>query len=187
MIFEDLLKNRRTIRNYKEDPVSVELIQEMIQESTLAPSAGNGQPWQFIIVNNKEMIQTLSDESKQNLLDRIAKDPNDYSARYKGMLEKISNVFYNAPSLVIIGGEKNLKNLYLDCALAGCYFMMAATSRNMGTCWVNLGAEIHDPELRKSLGMTDDFQIVAPITVGYPVVIPSPPKRNEIEILKVIN
>ncbi len=187
MNFNELLESRRSIRNYQDKPVSLETIKEMIKESTLAPSSGNGQPWKFIIVNNKEMMKRISDESKKNILARINANPEDSALRYKGMLENESfNVFYNAPSLVIVLGRSDLKNVLVDCASATTYFMMAAVSRGLGTCWVNLGAVITDPELKNELGIPDNFTIVAPVIVGYPEKIPAAPKRNEPEILKII-
>ncbi len=187
MTFETLLTNRRSIRKYQDKPVAVELIQEMIQESTLAPNAGNEQPWKFIIVNNKEMLKKISDESKKNILTRIAANSDDYAKKYQRMLQNESfNVFYNAPCLLMIFGRSHLKNLYVDCALAAGYFMMAASSRGMGTCWVNLGTEIHDPEMIKELAIPDNCTIVAPIILGYPENIPPIPKRKEPDIVKII-
>ena len=187
MKFNEMLKCRRSIRNYQDKSVSLETIKEMIKESTLAPNAGNEQPWKFIIVNNKKMQKRMSDESKKNILARIAANPDDYAKKYKGMLENESlNVFHNAPCLVIILGPSNLKNLYVDCALVASYFMMAATSRGLGTCWINLGTEIKDPGMISELGIPDNCKIVAPIILGYPEKIPSAPKRREPEILKII-
>jgi len=187
MTFGELLENRRSIRRYQDRPVSVQVVQEMIYESTLAPSAGNGQPWKFVIVHDQDMLKKLSDESKKNILARIAANPEDYAKKYERMLSNESfNVFYNAPCLVMILGLSSLKNLHVDCALAASYFMMAAASRGLGTCWINLGAEIHDPEMRAELGIPDNCTIVAPIILGYPERIPSAPKRKEPEILQVI-
>ena len=187
MTFEELLRNRRSVRNYHGDPVSVDVIQEIINESTLAPNAGNEQPWKFIIVNDREMIKKISDESKKNILARIAANPNDYAKKYQKMLENESfNVFYNAPCLVMILGLSNLKNLYVDCALAASYFMMVAVNRGLGTCWVNLGTEIHDPDMKKELGIPHNCTIVAPIILGYPEKVPPIPKRKGPEILKII-
>jgi len=79
MEFPELIKSRRSIRKYKDKPVPIETIHELIKISTFAPNAGNEQPWKFIIVNNKEMLQRMSDESKKNILARIADNPNDYA------------------------------------------------------------------------------------------------------------
>jgi len=187
MKFDEMLESRRSIRRYQDKSVSLENIQEMIKESTLAPNAGNEQPWKFIIVNNREMLKRMSDESKKNILARIAANPDDYAKKYKGMLKNEAlNVFYNAPCLVIILGPSNLKNLYVDCALAAGYFMMAATSRGLGTCWINLGTEIKDPGMISELGIPGDCTIVAPIILGYPEKIPAAPKRREPELLKIL-
>lgn len=187
MTFKELLIYRRSVRNYLDKPVSLELLEEMIYESTFAPNAGNEQPWKFIVVQNREMMRRISDESKKNILDRIAKNPHDYAKKYVGMLQNQTfNVFYNASCLVMILGDSGLKNLFVDSALAAGYFMMAAASRGLGSCWVNLGTEIHDPVLMEQLGIPVDCTIVAPIILGYPKKIPSPPKRREPEILKII-
>jgi len=187
MTFANILKYRRSIRNYENKPVPEGIIIEIIKESILAPNAGNEQPWEFIIVNNKNMLKRMSDESKKNILDRMAANPNDYAGRYRGMLENDSyNVYYNAPCLVIILGQFSLKNLYLDCTLAASYLMMAATARGLGTCWVNLGGEIKDPEMITELGIPENRQIVAPIALGYPAKIPAVPKRKEPNIIKFI-
>ena len=187
MIFDELLKKRRSVRNYQDRTVSVELVLELIRESTFAPNAGNEQPWKFLIVNDREMLKKISDESKKNILARIDANPNDYAKKYQKMLEKESfNVFYNAPCLVMILGLSTLKNVYVDCTLAAAYFMMAATSRGLGTCWVNLGTEIHDPDMKCNLGLPEDCTIVAPIILGYPKNIPPVPKRRQPEILKRI-
>ena len=187
LTFGELLENRRSIRRYQDRPVSLKVVQEMIAESTLAPSAGNEQPWKFVVVHDRETIQTLSDESKKNILSRIAANPGDYARKYERMLSNESfNVFYNAPCLVMILGPSDLKNLYVDCALAAGYFMMAAASRGLGTCWINFGTEIHDPDMRDELGIPENCTIVAPIILGYPARIPPIPKRKEPEILRII-
>lgn len=187
MTFNELLTNRRSIRKYKDTPVPLEVVREIIAESTLAPNSGNEQPWKFIIVNDSRWLKEISAESKKNILARIAADPDDYASKYKGMLENESfNVFYDAPCLVMILGASSLRNLHVDCALAACYLMLAAASRGLGTCWVNLGKAIHDPDMIRELGIPDDHSIVAPITVGYPEQIPPAPKRRQPEIINII-
>ena len=125
-------------------------------------------------------------ESKRNILQRISKNPEDYAKRYEKMLSNEDfNIFYNAPMVVFILGEANLKNLYVDCALAAGYFMISATSKGLGTCWVNFGTEIHDQDIRNVLGLKDNDKIVAPIAMGYPENIPEIPKRKEPQIISV--
>lgn len=187
MEFDEILKKRRSVRKFQPKEISTEVLVNLIQESTLAPSAGNEQPWRFIIIKNSNMIKRVSDECKKNFIERISNNPGDYAEKYEKMLRnKTFNIFYNAPAVVLILGDSDVKNLYVDCALAACYFMMAATHRGLGSCWINFGTEIHDPQITKELGIPKNHTIVAPIAIGYPDNIPDIPKRKDMHILKVI-
>jgi nitroreductase len=185
--YETLLRRRRSVREYQDRQVPLELIREMIRETCLAPSAMNRQPWRFSIVSNREKIRLLSGESKKNLLSDLEADPSSPLQRYGDMLRDPQfNVFYNAPCVVYICGSSGLGSLEMDCSLAACYFMLAAAARNLGTCWVGLGAHLRDPVLLKDLGISGDLQIVAPIILGYPKEIPEVPERNEPVILGIL-
>jgi nitroreductase len=184
----DLLNMRRSIRDYEDKEVSLDTIMEIIRESCLAPSSSNGQPWQFVVVKSREMSKRLSDESKRNLIADIERNPASPSRYYEAVLrDKSFNVFYNAPSLIFIGGSQGVRSLEMDCALAACYFMFAACERKLGTCWIGLGKYIRDPELRKLIGMPADYQIVAPVILGYPKGIPDVPERVSPQILRVVS
>jgi nitroreductase len=186
--FFELLKTRRSIRDFEDRAVPVTLIEEIIKDSCLAPSSANGQPWRFIIVNQKDWIRRLSEESKKNLILRLEKHPDAPMKRYeKTLRDRDFNVFYNAPCLVYIVGSRKIRSIALDCALAACYFMFSAAAKGLGTCWVALGANIKDPETAKAIGLPRDCRIVAPIIVGYPRRIPDPPHRNAPQILKILS
>jgi len=188
MDYFELIKNRRSIRDFEDRAVSLELVKEIIKESCLAPSSGNRQEWRFVIVNNKDWIKRLSDESKNNILKEVEANPETYMSRYKEALKnKKFNVFYNAPCLIIILGPKDNHSLEIDCTLMASYIMFAATARGLGTCWIGLGNYINDPELLKELGIVDDCCIVAPIILGYPKRIPKASERREPQILGVIS
>lgn len=187
MEFKELLKKRRSVRNFQKKKISRKLILEIITDSILAPSAGNEQPWEFFVVTNREMIDRISAECKKNFLERIASNPNDPAKKYERMLQKESfHIFYHAPAVVFIIGDAGVKNLVADCALAAGYFMLSATSRGMGTCWVNFGTEIKDPKLLDELGIRGNHNIIAPLALGYPKKIPAIPKRKKPQVLKVI-
>lgn len=187
MDFFELLVKRRSIRDFEEKEVPGELIQEMINDSIKAPNGGNRQCWRFIIITNKECIKRLSDASKKGILEMIEKDPTFYMKQYEAALRNEEfNLFYNAPCLIYICGPKNRGTPVEDCSLLACYFMLSATSRGLGTCWVALGGRVNDSGLLKEIGLPEDHRIVAPIIVGYPKNIPSMPERNAPDILKFI-
>jgi len=186
--FAVLLKKRRSIRDYEDREVPLETIKEIIREGCLAPSSGNGQPWQFIIINDKAVIKKLSDENKRNLLADMAGDPDSPSRKYAAALRDPNfNVFYNAPCLVYFTGHKDIRSLEVDCALAACYFMFSALEKGLGTCWIGLGKFIQNPELRLLIGLPDDCRIIAPMIVGYPKVVPAAAERMEPRILKIVS
>ena len=185
--FFELLKTRRSVRDYQEREVPLELVQEIIRDSCMAPSSGNGQPWKFIIVNSREWIRKLSDESKGNLISILEKDPDSPMKKYEAVLRnKNFNVFYNAPCLVYLVGSGEVRSLSVDCALAACYFMLSAAARGLGTCWVHQGSDIRDPEILRQIGLPENGKIVAPVILGYPKTPPGPPVRNQPEILRIV-
>ncbi len=186
--YTELLKQRRAIRAYQDKEVPMEIINDILQDACVAPSSCNHQPWRFVVINDKTMIKRLSDESKKNLLHYIDTNPDSLYKRFEDRLsDPDNNVFYNAPSLIIIAAEKDYGARYIDCTLCATYLMLAATARGLGTCWVNLGSKIQDKKLREEVGLTDDHEIIAPLILGYPAVVPKVYPRNEPVVLKVID
>lgn len=187
MKFSELLQKRRAIRDFEDKEVPMKVVEEILKESTLAPSASNNQPCRFVVVQCRKAMRNLSDESKTNLLRDHNNGTINLKTEYVSMLQDENfNVFYNAPCLIYIAGAKSVGSLDVDAALAASYIMFSAASRGMGTCWVALGANIRDPQLRAELGLGDNYRIVAPIILGYPKAIPAPSERHAPEILRVI-
>ncbi len=189
MDFAELLIKRRSIRDFEDKEVPLDLVKEIINESIMAPSAINAQPWSFIIVKNKKMIKRISDSSKSAFLAWIEEHPDSSAKDYQYILENEDfNVFFNASCLVlIIGPSEGVMTIEMDCALAACYFMFSATSNGLGTCWIGLGAAVTDPVLRAELGIPEGYKVYVPIILGYPTEIPPMIPREEPKILKVIS
>ena len=186
--FKELLKKRRSIRNYEDKEISLEIINEILHDVCLAPSACNKQPWRFIVIEDKKMMKRISDENKKNLIYEIDNNPESRYKQFEKLLRNPEyNVFYNAPCLIMIVGENNYKWFYEDCALAVAYLMFSATNRELGTCWIGLGAHIKDPKIKEEIGLTDNYEIVAPVIIGYPKEIPEVASRKDPVILKVIS
>ncbi len=187
MDFETILKSRRSIRDFQSKDVPTSILNEIIQDTCLAPTASNGQPCRFVIIRDRETIKKLSDESRKNLLSDLEKNPDSPIKKYEAWLrDDQANVFYNAPCLVFLIGPKGLYSLDVDCGLTVAYFMFSATSRGLGTCWIGLGAHIRDGAILADIGVPADCRIVAPIVVGYPTSIPPASERHSPDILKVI-
>ena len=187
MDFSDLLVNRRSIRNYQDKPIPLEVIQEIINDSIKAPNAGNMQLWRFVIVNDKEWMKKISDSCKQSILKDIQENSNSgFKVYEKQMNNPDFNVFYNAPALVYVVGSAKAATLSIDTGCLAAYFMLSATTRGLGTVFVAQGAELKDPDMRAELGIPENYKIYAPIALGYPVSIPEMVARKEPKILKTL-
>jgi nitroreductase len=188
MTFQELLQNRRSIRDFQFQDVPLEIVQDIIKNSCLAPSASNAQPCHFIIIRNKEVMKKISDECKKNLLGDLAKNPSALSKSYETILkDEKFNVFYNASCVVYVVGSCDVRSLDVDCALAVSYMMFSAAQRGLGTCWIGFAAHIRDQKLKEEIGLPENYRIVAPVVIGYPKAIPAPLERKAPQILKVIN
>jgi nitroreductase len=187
MDYKDLLKNRRSVRSYEDRKVPLEVLHEIIQETSLAPSARNLQPWRFIIIQDSHLMKRISEESKKNWLKEMENHPGEFPKAYESNFKNPDfNVFYDATSLVMICGMKSSYYFPEDCSLAAAYFMFAATEKKLGTCWVAFGSKIEDPKLRLEIGLTDDLEIVSPLIIGYPKSIPNYPKRTPIILKEIV-
>jgi nitroreductase len=187
MDFQALLANRRSIRDFQNTPVPLSLVKEIIQDSCLAPTASNGQPCRFIIVQDLDCLKRLSDESKKSFLADIRQNPNSPVRMYEAALKDENfNVFYNAPCAVFVIGPKKIKSLDIDGALTIAYLMFSAAARGLGTCWIALGSNLRSPEILNEIGMPEDCRIVAPVIVGYPATIPPASERHTPAIVKII-
>lgn len=184
LTYDQLILNRRSVRDFQSKTISNQIIQEILIDTCKAPSASNVQPWRFIIIQDKNLLQKLSSESKTNNLKCIQQNHECPLKRYEKTLQNPNfNVYYNAPCLILIVSDNKHKYFIKDCSLAAAYLMFAATARGLGTCWVGLGDNIQDPILKTEIGLPPNYEIVAPIILGYPVKIPTMLNRNEATIL----
>jgi nitroreductase len=188
MSFSELLLKRRSIRDFKDKQVPLEMVNEIIEDSIKAPNSQNLQPWSFIIVQDKDLMKKLSDSSKAAMIEDIEKEGNPARLEFASRLKSNDmNVFYNAPCLVYVVGKEGVRSLNVDVGLLAAYFMLSASSRDLGTCWIGMGSHVRDKELLDTIGLPDGYRIVAPIILGYPKGnIPDMNPRREPDILKVV-
>jgi nitroreductase len=164
-VFQTILK-RRSIRDFKKDPIPREILEKLKEAIIWAPSAGNLQARKFYFVFNEDLKKKLS----------IAALNQDFVA--------------NAP-LVVVGccdlekishyGERG-KNLYTICDVSAAIenLMILATEEGLGTCWV--GA-FDEEKVSEILNLPKNERPIAIIPVGFPKESPSPPEREPKENL----
>jgi len=160
----EAIKGRRSIRRFQEKDVPYELVMKLIDAARWAPSAGNVQPWEFIIVR---------DQGLKTALARAA----------------LGQMFIaQAPVVVVVCADEIRSGsvygprgatLYCiqDTAAATQNLLLAAHALGLGACWV--GA-FNEGEVRRVLGIPQGVRPVAIVPIGYPAESPRPPRRREV-------
>lgn len=163
------IKTRVSVREYQDVPVSDESIQEVINAGIHAPTGFDAEPWFFVVIKNKEMMQRMSDHCKPRLLENLENATNEEAVNFRKNLAKDDfNIFYNAPVLVIVLGSSEGFTTDYDCCLCAENMMLAAHSMGIGSCWIGTACFIQDnPELLNELGIPDGYKVIAPIVFGY--------------------
>ncbi|MEM2056996.1 MAG: nitroreductase family protein [Thermoproteota archaeon] len=140
-VFEAIQK-RRSVRAYEPTPVPREILGKVLEAARLAPSAGNIQPWHFIVV---------TDVGKREKLAR---------APFAGFLRE-------APVVIVGCGNQRASPRWfmVDVAIAMQNMVLAATAEGLGTCWVG---SFNEKEVKEMLKIPDDYRVVALLALGYP-------------------
>lgn len=188
MVLSELIKSRRSIFRFQDTEVSLELVKELLSTACWAPNHGLSQPWRFLIVNGegRERIARLNPPKKG----REEKDPILQQAAADKFYTKMMAV----PMFVIVIMQENpnIKIREEDYAATSCViqnFCLLAWEKGLGTKWATYDF-IHDPEYRRSLGISPGEKVVASLHVGYPEVIPSPqprvPAQDQITVIDAL-
>mgnify|MGYP005849197167 CR=1 FL=1 len=185
----DAITTRRSVRKYTDHPVSQEQVKDLLYYATQAPSAMNSQPWSFAIIQNSQLLQSLSSRAKQLLLGMFDQYPG--LVRYRTLLGNPDfNIFYGASTLITIYAKPATINRHLDCSLAAQNIMLAAHGMGLGTCWIGFATPLlNQPEVKEELGISATLEAVAPLVVGYPegglaVLTKNPPEAVWIDQIK---
>lgn len=159
----DIIKNRRSIRKYKDKPLAKRQVEEIIDSGRLAPSARNTQNWKFIVVTDKQLIKQMS----EYVVSKVIDDP-----RYSFVKERSGQVddpiLYSAPALIFIVAEEKDKWSTINCALAAQNMMLYAYSIGIGSCFIGMARFINEnSELKKRLKVPNGHIIQGTIALGY--------------------
>lgn len=182
----EVIKNRRSVREYKNEQIPDEEIKFIIDCAKYAPSGFNMQPWSFLVIKNKEIMKKISESGKKSMipmLEPMKNAPQKVRDFLVYLKTKGTDMFYNAPVLVIILGNKSAPTVDSDCPMAAQNMMLAAHSRGIGSCWVGgVLPALMNENLLKELGAPEGYKAVAPLIFGYPKGETQMPEKIEPEI-----
>lgn len=159
----ELIKSRRSIRNYLPKKIEKEKLDQLLEAAIWAPSSHNSQPWHFTVVNNDGLGAPLNEATKE-VLQRSEKEIFQ-------KLGKRPDLFYGAPTVVIVSGKSNLKTAIVDCSAAVQNMLLMAEELNLGTCWnglvTNLFLENPEHVAIKNLKIPEGYSPFYAVAVGY--------------------
>lgn len=185
-----LIQSRRSIRRYTDEPLSRELIDQLLTAATWAPSAHNRQPWRFAVIDSAETRHKLALAMGNQLRADLSADnvpqaaiDNDVARSY----ERISS----APALVLLCLSMTDMDSYADakrslyerimavqsCAMAGQNLLLAAHAHGLGACW--MCAPLFCPDVvRNTLSLPPDWEPQGLITLGNPAQFRTKTRHN---------
>ncbi len=156
----ECIKSRRSIRKYNQTPVGEDVINKIMEAAVHAPSSGNLQDWEFVVVRNQTTKKKLAEACYNQ-------EPVD-----------------KAPVVIVVCSDSNRslkygergRNLYSiqNSAAAAQNIMLAAWEMGVGSCWIGAFDEM---EVANAVILPSHVRPLAIITLGYPDEKPNPPKR----------
>jgi nitroreductase len=147
----DLLRTRRSVRQFQDKPVEKEKIELLVEAMLRSPSSRGLNPWEFVIVTDPEMLGALA----------LAKPHG-------------ASFIKNAPLAIVVCGDSSKSDVWVeDCSIAALILHLVAADLGLGSCWVQLRKREHDAQIssdqyvRKLLGLADNLSVEAVIAIGY--------------------
>lgn len=168
-MFFSLIQKRRSIRKFLDKQVEAEKIDMLIEASLRPPSSRGFNPWEFIFVTDKSLLEKLS------------------RAKEHG-----SSFLKNAPLGVVILADPDKCDVWIeDCSIASIFIHLAAESLGLGSCWIQIRERMHDKTktaeeyILEVLNIPKNFKVLSMIGVGYPDEKKPPHKKEKLQYEKV--
>lgn len=193
--FLHLVKHRRTIRRFKPDPVPDEHVEKIIEAARWAPSGYNMQPWDFVIIKDKKLqdtiVQWVADYHKLIMKTEGAREPWQRVPRLPSHDPGMD--YRNAPVFILVLGDtrtnnglptamrydaERLRTIYVS-SLANAYLYMSLAAATLGLAseWVSSVATAYPHCLVKDLlNIPPDYEIYDMMALGYPAYRLTPKK-----------
>jgi nitroreductase len=194
-IFFDVIKDRRSVRNYTDGKVSEEDLRVILESGRQAPSGENAQPWRFIVVKDQKSKDFLSYIGKHASGRRFTGEflSKQMQARFTGLEDEekkiaaykkltsgnVSAFVSEADINLIILGKKDVWDAPFDTSAAIENILLTVTSLDLGACWLVAPCiDIRDEmKMKKHFDVPEEYKIYAIISIGVPARIARPRPR----------
>jgi nitroreductase len=147
----DLLRTRRSVRAYTQQPIDPRHIETLKEALLRSPSSRGINPWEFVFVDDPALLEKLS-QAKQHG-SRFLKD---------------------AKLGIVVCGDETKSDVWVeDCAIASILVQMTAHSLGLGSCWIQIRLRNHDESttsekfIQELLGLPEKIRVAAIISIGH--------------------
>ncbi|HBE78521.1 MAG TPA: proton-conducting membrane transporter [Firmicutes bacterium] len=172
-----IIKSRRSIKSFQPEQIKDTELEAILEAGTYAPSASNQQSWHFTVVQSQRLINQLSEAIKKiyammpiSFLQQMGNDKKAQFLQQIGNNEKV-HLFHNAPTIVVISGDKTEMYTVENCSLAAGNMMNAAKALGVGSCWVSGLPQLIDADpdnqFIKELNLPEGYKPVCVVLLGY--------------------
>ena len=174
---ELFMRSRRSIRNYQNNPVPVELIRKVLNVARMAPTATNTQGISYIVIRDKQTLRRIADLVLEwmHLAAKTVPIMRLYARAAQAEVDKGKEyILRDAPALVVaIGSKKDIHRTHDSGHSCLSYAELYAPTLGLGTCWAGFFEHAGEAEyqpLLDELGVPDDKIVAGGILMGYPKV-----------------
>jgi nitroreductase len=186
MEFVMLAAKRRSIRKFKLDPVASGVLGRVLEAGRWAPSAGNCQPWRFVVVTDVEIKGRIAEICTRFSREHWRDFPPErarYLAARGGTWDK--SYMKNIPVLIAVCYEL-VKDMKEELVLASVWMavenmLLAATAEGLGSCVYTFYSRKEESEVKRILWVPKNYRTACIIQVGYPNIEPPAPYRKKLE------
>lgn len=168
------IATRHSTRKFKEEPVPQEVLDKVIEAGRQAPSGKHKNQSRFIVIRKKEVLQELIALVQQEFakMEVTLENDDNFGGAIRAAKKGGYVFMYNAPVLIVVANKRDYGNKYADVSCAMQNMMLAANALDLGSCWINQLRWLQDnPVLRgylQKLGMAEDEEVCASLSIGYP-------------------
>ena len=172
---EQFLRSRRSIRLFKDKAMDRETLEQLVETARYAPTASNAQNLHWTVIEGRDKLAALSQETI-NWMERVIEaQPDSPAAEYfRPVVARwatgYDGILRTAQTLIVPSAPKESANGLVDLSIALTYLELAALPLGVGTCWAGLlrGAMLATPELVDSMGLPEGHTWFYPMMIGYP-------------------
>ncbi len=169
------LRNRRSIRHYKNRPVEKGTIESLIKVARYAPTAGNSQLVQWTVFTDPAQLKKIAEQTVDCLRDIVTTQPKETYPAYFPMILAgwdmgFDAILRGAPSLIVASAPQENPSGLVDVSLALSYLELLAVPMGLGTCWAGLvrrALAIWKP-IQETIGLPEGHVHYYSMMLGYP-------------------